>query len=202
MTLRLVTPRGVAAALGLFGLHWAPQPWVKDTPTNTDFGVSHGLYAWCDGQGPAETDTLDRGVLYFGIGRSAEGVIERLRQEYSWIEGAEHGHGLAMGRRLATPVVGPITAEMDSDLQWLDELVEAGTLTAKAPGEVRTWLQDTTSTPVQKAEQLAIRFSIHAGDVVAPVNSQFAGSWATNRPADWAGYVAAVELRQVGGQPT
>ncbi|MCP2342031.1 hypothetical protein [Actinomadura rupiterrae] len=178
----------------LLGFDWSPVPFGESSLT-----IESGLYAWVDGRGIAmdsaspepPEDPLDRGVLYWGIGKGNEGVLGRLHDEVKWVtDDATHGHGMAMHARLASPVVGPVSRDDGYDISWIDQL-----LTEHGAQQVRLWLGDASLGVVQKAEQLAIRLVLHLGDVGAPVQSLFSGAWANDHAADWAAWGISQRLR-------
>lgn len=162
----------------------------------------HGLYAWVDGRGAycqcgcghisLSGDLLNRGILYNGVGESTSGVIGRVSRETGFIgETSDHGHGMAMFRRLGVPVVGDVT-QVPTDVSWIDTQIRPD-----GAEIARTWLAHVTThrQTLVKAEHLAIRICIHAGDVGAPVNSTHAGAWENNHAADWAAFAVAAQLR-------
>jgi len=199
VTLQLATARAVQLGLTMFGIEWIDPR--KVLPGETSTSTASGLYAWVDGVGaPGLPDAdaiadLDRPVLYWGIGEDKKkGVRGRLANEWSWIgEAAGHGHGRAMHRRRAFPLVGPVTFKQGQDRSGLYAALNENA--AEAEEAVLDWLGNGPS-PEQVAERLAIRLSIHLGDTGAPVQSTYAGAWDSLHGADWAAWAIAKILTQ------
>lgn len=190
VALRLITPEILANALAVAGITWVP----KD-PRQSDLAGGDGLYTWVDGLGVE--DPLRSGVLYIGIGRSKEGVLDRLEKELSW-RGNDHAHGLAIARRQARALVGRVDRAPEPP-RFVAELVDAGLLNDRANHYFEQWW---SRDPLSGAEQLAVRLSIHLGDTVSPVNSQYAGAW--NRDdydADWVAFAVARWLERQQSTP-
>lgn len=188
-TLRLMTPATMTACLATLGFVWEPHP-LNESEMTTE----HGMYTWVDGPVGNHKDPRNRGVLYIGVGESAKGVLDRLKSEQKWsTNDAEHGHGLAVFRRQAVPIVSTVRYE-PTDLSWLEDI-------SGQPAAIRAWLDNPASTPTAKAERLAIRLAIFIGDVGAPVQSTHAGAWENATAPHYAAYAAAyrvMELQQVG----
>ncbi|KJR10553.1 hypothetical protein UG54_00750 [Gordonia sihwensis] len=158
-----------------------------------------GLYMWVDNLAQ-ETDVTDNAVLYVGIGIGRDGVAKRVHYEHGFRQDGIHAHGLMLKRRNAHALLGEI-ADTGLNDDWMDWLVANDYLNAVAPDHIRRW-RDTTD-PVRSAERFAVRLSIHLGDTVAPVNSQYAGAWADDSGADWAAVAAAqwIALDDLGQTP-
>lgn len=175
-TLRLTTVAGLQRLLLRLGLDWdpTPMPRVSSQP---------GLYCWVDGSGPHDLEAA--GVLYVGVGRGAGGTAERLRRETSWVARGVHGHGRAV-RRLAGRALGGPVHRVPVDLSWLPEVIPDD-----AAARTERWLRGGRDAP-HVAEAVAIRLSLHVGDVAAPVNATTA--WDTDSPADWAAWALVQHL--------
>ena len=189
VALRLITPAVLSDALSVAGILWHPVEPKEDT-----FRDRHGLYTWVDGRGGV--DPRHSGILYIGIGRSKEGVLNRLDKESSW-RGNDHAHGLAIARRDARALVGAVRRQPERP-RFVDALISAAVLNERAADYFEQWW---SREPLSAAEQLAVRLSIHLGDTVTPVNSQYAGAW--NRDdydADWVAFAVArwMEREAVG----
>ncbi|MFD9817441.1 hypothetical protein [Streptomyces violascens] len=195
VVLNLTTPRAVSLAFAELGLGWAPVPLDM---ANIDGQA--GLYAWVDGRVDAPTTSLvDRGVLYWGVGTGAGGVVDRLRREIGYVgPGASHAHGIAVHRRAAVPVAAPVTVQ-DTDLEWLTS--PAFDMKPEGVAIALHWLEEIKDNPlllVKAVEHLAIRIAIHFGDTGAPVNSTHAGAWENDSPADWAAWGVVQHLAGLG----
>lgn len=193
VTLRLTTPRLIIDGLRYIGLDWEAKPF-DEVPAEDR---RPGLYTWVDGI-DLSRDLLDRAVLYTGVGEEKRGVRGRVAKERSWTSG-DHAHGRMLERRRAEPVLGAVTIVDDLDLHFLDVLVENELLHEKAVDIIRGW--GAYSSAIERAEEFAIRLSIHLGDTVTPVNSQYAGAWRNLRPADWAAYAVATSMAYQAGSP-
>lgn len=176
-TLRLLTVAGLQELLLGLGLAWAPVP--ADQLTSEP-----GLYCWVDGRG--ETPHRHAGVLYIGVGRGAGGTGGRLRREQGWVQHGVHGHGRAV-RRLSAKALGGPVRRVPADLAWLADVIPSD-----AAARTREWLQGERDAP-HVAEAVAIRLSLHVGDVAVPVNATTA--WDTDSLADWAAWALVRHLR-------
>lgn len=186
-TLRLMTPAAMSACLAVLGFVWEPHA-LDESELTTE----HGLYSWADGGPDSHQDPRQRGILYIGVGESAKGVLDRLKNEQKWAtDDAEHAHGLAVFRRRAVPLVSTVRHE-PTDVSWLDDI-------SGQPAAIRAWLQDPSTSAVSKAERMAIRLGIFIGDVGAPVQSTHAGAWANVTAAHYAAYAAAHRVMELGG---
>ncbi|MFT7022432.1 MAG: hypothetical protein ACJA07_001516 [Rhodococcus sp. (in: high G+C Gram-positive bacteria)] len=186
VTLRLATPRLIIDGLRYIGLDWAARPF-DEIPADDR---RPGMYTWVDGI-DLSRELFDRAVLYTGVGQEHRGVRGRVVKEMAWASG-EHAHGLMLVRRKAEPILGAVTIVDDLDLQFLKDLVENDLLHEKAVDIIRGW--GAYRSAIERAEEFAIRLSIHLGDTVSPVNSQYAGAWRNLRPADWAAYAVAMAM--------
>lgn len=124
-------------------------------------------------------------MLYVGVGRGAGGAAERLRREQSWVTSGVHGHGRAARRLAAVPLGGPVV-RVPVDLSWLPDVVPDA-----AAMRTEQWLMGERDAP-HVAEAVAIRLSLHLGDVAAPVNATTA--WNTDSAADWAAWALVQHL--------
>jgi hypothetical protein len=177
-----MTPAILADGLAVVGLRWTPTL-VMDSG---DARTRPGLYTWVDGRSDV-VDPRSRGILYIGISESGQGVGQRISDEESW-RGNDHAHGSAIARRDAVPLVGEITSVDGADLSFVARLDDV--LNDTAMSRIERWQE--AKSPLQRAEEFAVRLSIHLGDTVSPVNSQYAGAWNNDhRDADWAAYAVA-----------
>lgn len=177
--LSLTTPSLIRQGLALLGLDWQP--------THVPSLGTKGLYVWIDGKGEAPYDR--RGVLYVGSGISDDGVWDRIKYEQS-VADREHAHGRAITRRGAIPIGGPVTRQAPEPEFW-EALEHENLLQDNGSALLRSWLNDPDSNPHLQAEKIAIRLCIWLGEVGAPVNSQYAGAWANDKPEDWAAAAVA-----------
>nr|WP_296774165.1 hypothetical protein [Rhodococcus sp. (in: high G+C Gram-positive bacteria)] len=180
ISLRLITPRLLIEGLRYLGLAWEPEPFEE---VGSD-DQRPGMYTWVDGI-DLSRDAVDRAVLYTGIGMNAR---YRVVKESSWKTG-DHAHGRMLARRNACALLGSVTGSGTPDLSFLHELSERHLLKEEGIAIVHDWVERVS--PLRQAEEFSIRLSIHLGDTVSPVNSQFAGAWNTQRPADWAAFAVA-----------
>lgn len=201
-TLALATPNLVIAGLALFGCSWTPVP-LPDVPVRNN---DAGLYAWVI----ARTDDPDADLhaapaIYWGKGGSAEGVTDRLRNELAWSrQNPIVGHGLAVARTKAVPVVGPLTLIDSAQDRWeqlipsIPEHVAEAAIGRLSDFSARLHTADQT---LDFAERFAIRAALCAGDVGAPVNSQFGSAWTFTEggPTDLADVAAWYAVRYLAG---
>lgn len=196
--LRLLTPRLLTRGLERLGLHWSPIRYSDNAGVEA-LSTQPGLYTWVDNLHVA-ADPLGQGILYVGIGVGANGVAGRVRRENAGRRDGVHAHGLMLKRRNALALLGGIS-DVGLESGWLDSLVANNHLNARGAENIARWRVETH--PVACAEQFAIRLSIHLGDTVAPVNSQYARAWADDSSADWAAFAAAqwLALSDLGQTP-
>jgi hypothetical protein len=175
--LLLATPTLVARALALFGCTWAPRL-VEDQHDS----VTSGIYAWVIApRGATLYEALRAPAIYWGLGASVTGVAARLSNESRWVEARPLvGHGLAMARTGARPVVGPVVPEVGGRDAWkqvLDTVPERAVDAARPKLAAFAERLHTPGCTIGYAERFAIRAALCAGDVPAPVNSQYNGAW-------------------------
>ena len=178
-SLKLATPILVRSALALFGWAWSPT-----TLDDDDQGMSGepGLYAWViPTRGALLPELLGSPAIYWGKGSSVRGVADRLRSEMSWSRGRPIvGHGLAVARTGAVPVVGPLAPDGADRELWrvLEESIPK-CVRDVAVDKLGAFaeLMHSPDIALASAERFAIRAAVYAGDVPPPVNSQFAGAW-------------------------
>ena len=167
VTLHLTTIDGISAGLAAYGLLWKPRPFDIDNPPQTN-----GLYAWA---------TDNRAVIYLGVGINANGagLATRIKTEIGWANAQNvHGHALAvtgLGRRGIT--VQPYAGEVTVDPAF--EPTSIGNEDWADIVHVRDALIAMGESPIKGAEKLAVRLSMHLGDIGVPVNSQFKSAWGT-----------------------
>lgn len=176
-TLLLATPLLLQRALALFACTWEPK-----TPDVGELSTRPGVYAWVVApHGTATPELLRRPAIYWGKGASLAGVVKRLIDEATWA--AEHpliGHGLAMARTGAQPVVGEVHVDPDGDDLWR-QLLPSVPAVALEQAELKLAAFNrglrAPESVIAYSERFAIRVALCAGDVAPPVNSQFAGAW-------------------------
>jgi hypothetical protein len=175
--LLLATPTLVARALALFGCTWTPRL-VEDQHDS----VAPGIYAWVIApRGATLDEALRAPAIYWGLGASVTGVAARLSNESRWVEAHPLvGHGLAMARTGARPVVGPVVPDIGERDAWKQVLDIVPERAVDVAGPKLAAFAEALHTPdrtVAYAERFAIRAALCAGDVPAPVNSQYNGAW-------------------------
>ena len=183
VTLHLATIDGISAGLAAYGILWDPQPFDIENPPQTN-----GLYAWA---------TDNRAVIYLGVGEraSGDGLATRVMTEIGWANAANvHGHALAvtgLGRRGVTvqPYAGEVTVDPDFDQTRIETHQDWADIE-----HVMNAFRASREAPVKEAEKLAVRLSVHLGDIGVPVNSQYKGAWGPKVGSSIYGVDAAAEL--------
>lgn len=182
VTLHLTTIDGIVAGLAAYGILWDPQPFDIENPPKTN-----GLYAWA---------TDNRAVIYVGVGKriSGDGLAIRVNSEIGWATPENvHAHALAvtgLARRGITvrPYAGAVTVDPNFDPTTID--AEDWTDKQYVLNAVAALLAD----PIKEAERLAVRLTVHLGDIGVPLNSQYKGAWGSKPGSSTYGADAAAEM--------
>lgn len=195
--LRLITPRLLSSALAIAGIQWKVAARKDSVLAKTE----PGLYAWVDGRSD-QADPLKAGILYIGIGESSKGVLDRIDYEDN-VRTGDHAHGLAISRRNAIAVVGSVESDLVAPDFVRNYVHSYDDLNERAIGHFDQWWESAQVDLQRAVERVAIRLSVHLGDTVSPVNSQFAGAWNQDASdADWVAFsIARWMEREAVGAP-
>lgn len=179
-SLTLSTPNDVQAALSGLSISWNPTLGHSDD--------EHSLYTWVAGR---DTDAADleslknRGILYVGTDRKGGG---RVRDEIKWIEeNGFHGHALAMVRSEGRPLSGALVRTdpglSEASRVALEKVMHRRGLNDAGMQRVLTNFDQLASGEIDtvRIEYLSIRFTMHIGDVGAPVNASGKNAWSVER---------------------